>query len=66
MGTQAQCTTSGAGHRTILLTLKRGGTSLAGIGWAQMLLSVDRLSRRARVSPNPVTPCEYGFRSRGS
>jgi hypothetical protein len=66
MGTQAQCTTSGAGHRTILLTLKRGGTSLAGIGWAQMLLSVDRLSRRARVSRNPVTPCEYGFRSRGS
>jgi hypothetical protein len=50
MGTQAQCTTSGSGHRTILLTLKRGGTSLAGIGWAQMLLSVDRLSRRARVS----------------
>jgi len=49
MGTQAQCTTSGSGHRTILLTLKRGGTSLAGIGWAQMLLSVDRLSRRARV-----------------
>ena len=59
MGTQAQCTTSGSVDRTILLTLKRGGTSLAGIGWAQVLLSVDRLSRRARVSRNPVTPREY-------
>lgn len=59
MGTQAQCTTSGSVDRTILLTLKRGGTSLAGIGWAQVLLSVDQLSRRARVSRNPVKPCEY-------
>jgi hypothetical protein len=39
MGTQAQCTTSGSVDRTILLTLKQGGTSLAGIGWAQVLLS---------------------------
>jgi hypothetical protein len=59
MGTQAQCTTSGSMDRTILLTLKRGGTSLEGLGWAQVLLSVDRLSRRARVSRNPVTPCGY-------
>jgi hypothetical protein len=59
MGTQAQCTTSRPVDRTILLTLKRGGTSLAGIGWAQVLLSVDRLSRRARVVRHPVTPCEY-------
>jgi hypothetical protein len=59
MGTQAQCTTSGSVDRTILLTLNRGGTSLAGIGWTQVLLSVDRLSRSAKVSRNPVRPCEY-------
>jgi hypothetical protein len=59
MGTHSQRTTSGSVDRTMLVTLKRGGTSLAGIGWAQVLLSVDRLSRRARVVRHPVTPCEY-------
>ena len=66
MGTQAQCTTLGCVDRTILLALKRGGTqtmeglsSLTGIGWAQVFLSVDRLSRIGRTSRNRVKPCEY-------
>jgi hypothetical protein len=52
--------------RTMLGTLKRRGgqtmeglSSLTGIGWAQIFLSVDRLSRIGRVSLTPVRPCEY-------
>ncbi len=52
--------------RTMLWTLKRRGTqtmeglsSLTGIGWAQVFLSVDRLSRIGKVSLTPVRPCEY-------
>ena len=52
--------------RAMLSTLKRRGvqsleglSSLTGIGWAQVFLSVDRLSRIGRVSLTPVRPCEY-------
>ena len=36
-----------------------GLSTLTGIGWAQVLLSVDRLSRIGKVSLTPVRPCEY-------
>jgi len=36
-----------------------GLSTLAGIGWAQVFISVDRLSRIGRVSLTPVRPCEY-------
>ena len=52
--------------RSMLWTLKRRGaqtmeglSSLTGIGWAQVFLSVDRLSRMGKVSLTPVRPCEY-------
>lgn len=34
-------------------------SSLTGIGWAQVFVSVDRISRIRRVSLTPVRPCEY-------
>jgi hypothetical protein len=36
-----------------------GLSTLTGIGWAQVLMSVDRLSRIGKVSMTPVRPCEY-------
>lgn len=61
-----QASTSQPVDRTMLWTLKRGGaqtmegiSSLTGIGWAQVFLSVDRLSRIGKVSLAPVRPCEY-------
>jgi len=52
--------------RTMLWALKRRGaqtveglSSLTRIGWAQVFLSVDRLSRIGKVSLTPVRPCEY-------
>lgn len=52
--------------RTMLWTLKRNGaqtmeglSTLTGIGWAQVFLSVDRLSRIGKVSLTPVRPCDY-------
>ncbi len=52
--------------RKMLMMLRRRGprtledlTALAGIGWAQVFLSVDRLSRIGKVSLTPVRPCEY-------
>ena len=52
--------------REMLWTLKRRGaqtmeglSSLTGIGWGQVFLSVDRLSRIGRVSLTPVRPCGY-------
>lgn len=52
--------------RKMLFTLRRKGprtmedlTALTGIGWAQVFLSVDRLSRIGKVSLTPVRPCEY-------
>jgi len=61
-----QASTSHPVDRTMLWTIKRrraqtmeGLSSLTGIGWAQVFLSVDRLSRIAKVSLTPVRPCEY-------
>lgn len=61
-----QDSTSHPADRTTLSTLKRRGaqtmeglSSLTGIGWAQVFLSVDRLSRIGKVSLAPVRPCEY-------
>ncbi len=55
-----QASTSQPVDRTMLWTLKRGGaqtmegiSSLTGIGWAQVFLSVDRLSRIGKVSLTP-------------
>ena len=52
--------------RTMLWTLKRSGaqtmeelSTLTGIGWAQVFLSVDRLSRIGKVSLTPLRPCDY-------
>ena len=36
-----------------------GLSTLMGIGWAQVFMSVDRLSRIGKVSLIPVRPCEY-------
>jgi hypothetical protein len=51
---------------TRLWTIKRqsaqpmeGRSSLTGIGWTQVFLSVDRLSRIGRVSLTPVRSCGY-------
>ena len=61
-----QASTSNPVDRTMLWTLQRRGaqtmeglSSLTGIGWAQVFLSVDRLSRIGRVSLTPVRPCGY-------
>ena len=52
--------------RRMLGVLKKKGaqsmeglSTLTGIGWAQVFMSVDRLSRIGRVSLTPVRPCEY-------
>ena len=52
--------------RHVLLLLRRKGaqtieglTMLTGIGWGQVFLSVDRLSRTGKVSLTPVYPSEY-------
>lgn len=52
--------------RKMLLLLRRKGaqtmedlTMLTGIGWEQVFLSVDRLSRTGKVSLTHVRPCEY-------
>jgi hypothetical protein len=36
-----------------------GLSTLTRIGWAQVFMSVDRLSRIGKVSLTPVRPCEY-------
>lgn len=36
-----------------------GLSTLPGIGWAQVFMSVDRLSRIGKASLTPVRPCEY-------
>ena len=52
--------------RSMLGVLKKNGaqsmegiSTLMGIGWAQVFMSVDRLSRIGKVSLTPVRPCEY-------
>ena len=52
--------------RKVLLLLRRKGaqtiedvTMLTGIGWGQVFLSVDRLSRTGKVSLTAVYPSEH-------
>jgi len=52
--------------RRMLGVLKKNGaesigglSTLTGIGWAQVFMSIDRLSRIGKVSLTPVRPCEY-------
>jgi len=52
--------------RRMLGVLKKKGaqsieglSALTGIGWTQVFMSVDRLSRIGKVSLTPVRPCEY-------
>jgi hypothetical protein len=33
--------------------------TLTGIGWGQVFMSIDRLSRKGKASLAPVRPCEY-------
>ena len=66
MPTTKQPSSSSSVDRTVLLLLRRKGahtiedlTMLTGIGWGQIFLSVDRLSRTGTVSLTPVYPSEY-------
>ena len=59
-------TTPQSGDRRMPGVLKKWGaqsmegiSTLTGIGWAQVFMSVDRLSRIGKVSLTPVRPCEY-------
>jgi hypothetical protein len=59
-------TTPQAVDRRMLGVLKKKGaqsmeglSTLTGIGWSQVFLSVDRLSRIGKVSLTPVRPCDY-------
>jgi len=52
--------------RTMLGVLKKNGaqpmeglSTMTQIGWAQVFMSVDRLSRIGKVSLTPVRSCEY-------
>jgi hypothetical protein len=61
-----QPTTQQTVDRRMLGVLKKEGAQsleglsmLTGIGWAQVFMSVDRLSRVGKVSLTPVRPCEY-------
>jgi hypothetical protein len=67
MGTHSQPTTVPQSvDRRMLGVLKEKGaqsmeglSALTGIGWAQVFMSVDRLSRIGKVSLTPVRPCGY-------
>ena len=66
-GTHSQPpTTPQTVDRSMLGVLKKksaqsmeGISTLTGIGWAQVFMSVERLSRIGKVSLTPVRPCEY-------
>lgn len=52
--------------RRMLGALKKSGvqsmdglSAITGIGWAQVFMSVDRLSRIGKVSLTPVRSCGY-------
>ncbi len=52
--------------RAVLGALKTKGaqsmdnlSTLTGIDWGQVFLSIDRLSRDGKVSLTPERPCEY-------
>jgi hypothetical protein len=67
MRTQTQSpTTPQTVDRKMLSVLKKKGaqnmedlSTLTGIGWTQVFMSVDRLSRIGKLSLTPVRPCEY-------
>lgn len=67
MRTQGQpLSTPQSVDRKMLNVLKRKGAqsmedlpTLTGIGWTQVFMSVDRLSRIGKLSLTPVRPCEY-------
>ena len=66
MRTLGQPRTTHSVDRTRLGAIKKNGaqsldglSTLTGIGWAQIFMSVDRLSRIGRLSLTPVRPCEY-------
>jgi len=61
-----QSSSSQSVNRKVLLLLRRKGaqtieglTMLTGIGWGQVFLSVDRLSRTGKVSLTAVYLSEY-------
>lgn len=62
---QPRATPQGIDRRMLGVLRKQGAQSmdglstLTGIGWAQVFMSVDRLSRIGKVSLTPVRPCEY-------
>lgn len=54
--------------RTVLGILRNSGThsldsliTLTGVGWGQVFMSIDRLSRKGKVSLAPVRPCGYSI-----
>lgn len=64
--TTEQPSSSQSVDQKVLLLLRRNGaqtieglTMLTGIGWGQVFLSVDRLSRTGKVALTPVYPSEY-------
>ncbi len=67
MRTQSQppATPQAVDRRMLGVLRKKGALSMeslstvTGIGWAQVFMSVDRLSRIGKVSLTPVRPCEY-------
>jgi hypothetical protein len=66
MRTLAQPFTTQSVDRKMLGVIKRNGaqsmdglSTLTGIGWTQIFMSVDRLSRIGKLSLTPVRPCEY-------
>jgi len=67
MGTHSQppITPQTVDRRMLGVLKKKGAQSmeglstLTGIGWEQVFMSVDRLSRMGKVSITPVRPFEY-------
>jgi hypothetical protein len=67
MRTQAQSSTTpqSVDRKMISVVKKKGAqnmedlSTLTGIGWGQVFMSVDRLSRIGKLSLRPVRPCEY-------
>lgn len=58
--------TSQKADRTVPGLLKKNGASSMGslspltrIGWGQVFMSMDRMSRKGKASLAPVRPCEY-------
>jgi hypothetical protein len=62
---QLPATPQAVDRRMLGVLRKKGAQSLDGlstltkIGWSQVFMSIDRLSRMGKVSLTPVRPCEY-------